>query len=151
MLLCIVHRVDRMSKFWLAASALLLFVPLSPAVGKAPSKTPARPAQAGIVGCWERTGEGSGTWKTSGQTVCFKRNGTIWGVSSDAGDGWDYGGTWRYRGPGKVSAQFPEVPPIVCSFWIDQAGDFLVTTGCTDNDWSNLWRRSPYTEKAVRL
>ena len=141
-----------MSKFWLIVPLLGLVLPLAPAAGKAPTKTPARPAKAGIVGCWERTGEQpGGRWGPSGQTVCFKRNGTIWGVSSDAGDGWDYGGTWRYTGPGKVSVRLSEVEPFACSFWTDLERGFLVISECKGASWNDLWRRDKDMEETIGL
>jgi hypothetical protein len=141
-----------MSKFWLVVPFLGLILLLSPAAGKGPSKTPARPAKAGIIGCWERTGDQPiDRFGPSSQLLCFKHDGRIWGISIDYGHGVDYNGRWRHQRSGRIFIQFPGTRPVVCSYWIDQAGDFLVTTGCKGEDGNDLWRRDKDMEETIGL
>ena len=75
----------------------------------------------------------------------------MWGVSSDAGDGWDYGGAWRHMGRDKVSVWFPdpeEPRRVICSFWIDDARKVMTLSDCEGSDWNHVWHRDTSMERA---
>lgn len=111
-------------------------------------------SRASIIGCWDRIhNKPFGRWPPTQNALCFDRHRKLHGITIDDGDGWDYGGIWKYADRDSISIHFPhhdEPRRGTCSFWTDQAREVLIFTECKNLKWDGAWRRDLEAERPVK-